>query len=115
MHPRRRPQVSQRGAPPRLRGDERARSTVMRIVVAGATGAVGRQLLPRLVDGGHEGGGLGRRPETSEVVRSLGGRAVVSDVLDAEAVAAAVAAAEPEAIVHMATALAGGVDPRHFD
>jgi nucleoside-diphosphate-sugar epimerase len=87
----------------------------MRIVVAGATGAVGRQLLPRLVDAGHEVVGLVRRPERSEVVRRLGGRAVVSDLLDAEAVAAAVAAAEPEAIVHMATALAGGVDPRHFD
>ena len=87
----------------------------MKVFVAGPTGAVGRQLLPQLVAAGHDVVGMVRRRETSDLVRSLGGRPVVADALDAEAVAAAVAAEEPEAIVHMATALAGGVDPRHFD
>ena len=87
----------------------------MKVFVAGPTGAVGRQLLPQLVAAGHDVVGMVRRSETSDLVRSLGGRPVVADALDAEAVADAVAAEEPEAIVHMATALAGGVDPRHFD
>jgi nucleoside-diphosphate-sugar epimerase len=87
----------------------------MKIVVAGPTGAVGRQLLPQLVAAGHEVAGLVRRREASEQVLGLGGRPVMADVLDPEAVAAAIAAEQPEAIVHMATALAGGVDPRRFD
>jgi 2-alkyl-3-oxoalkanoate reductase len=64
----------------------------MKVFVAGPTGAVGRQLLPQLVAAGHDVVGMVRRRETSDLVRSLGGRPVVADALDAEAVAAAVAA-----------------------
>lgn len=87
----------------------------MKILVAGATGALGRQLVPRLVAGGHDVVGMTRSASKREAQRDLGATPVVANALDAEQVAAAVAKAEPEVIVHELTALAGGLDPRHFD
>ncbi len=86
----------------------------MRIFVAGATGALGRQLLPRLVERGHEVTGMTRSESKQQLVRDLGGRPVVGDALDPESVAQAVAAAEPEAIVHQLTAIPHAIDMRHF-
>ncbi len=77
----------------------------MKIFLAGATGALGRQLLPRLVERGHEVTGMTRSESKQQLVRDLGGRPVVGDALDPESVAQAVAAAEPEAIVHQLTAI----------
>jgi nucleoside-diphosphate-sugar epimerase len=88
---------------------------VMKIFVAGATGALGQHLVPRLVANGHEVVGMTSRPEKQDVVRGLGARPVVADALDPDAVARAVAEAEPEAIVHQLTALSGTLDMRHFD
>lgn len=87
----------------------------MRIFIAGATGALGAQLVPRLVAGGHEVVGMTRTPSKQESLRAMGARPVVADALDADAVAAAVAAAAPEVIVHQLTALAGESDMRHID
>ena len=70
----------------------------MRIFVAGATGALGRQLLPRLVERGHEVTGMTRTDSKQTLVRDLGARPVLADALDPESVAQAVAGAEPEAI-----------------
>lgn len=56
----------------------------MRIFVAGATGAVGRGLVPLLVSNGHEVVGLTRTPEKAEAIRALGAQAAVADGLDAE-------------------------------
>ena len=64
----------------------------MRILLAGATGVVGRALLPRLVAGGHEVVGTTRRADRLGVIRSPGGEAVVLDVLDRESTMAVVAA-----------------------
>jgi len=86
----------------------------MKIVIAGATGALGRQLLPRLVERGHEVTGMTRSESKQQLVRDLGGRPVVADALDPESVAQAVAAAEPEAIVHQLTAIPHALDMRHF-
>jgi nucleoside-diphosphate-sugar epimerase len=85
----------------------------MKVLVAGASGALGRQLVPRLVAAGHDVVGMTRT--SPELVRGLGATPVVADGLDPEAVARAVGRAEPEAIVHQLTALSGGIDPRHFD
>lgn len=75
----------------------------MRILVAGATGALGRQLLPLL--GGHEVVGTTRsRPE---LVRELGAEPAVVDVYDRERLHEIVAAARPEAVVHLLTDLTG--------
>src|SRR5947209_8082458 len=87
----------------------------MRILVAGATGALGKQLVPRLVASGHDVVGMTRTPGKQDALRGLGATPVVADALDPEQVARAVAEAEPEAIVHQLTALPGALDMRHFD
>jgi 2-alkyl-3-oxoalkanoate reductase len=84
----------------------------MKIFVAGATGALGSQLLPRLVARGHEVVGMTRSASKQDLVRSLGARPVVVDALDSDAVAQAVASAEPEVIVHQLTALSGEMSAR---
>jgi nucleoside-diphosphate-sugar epimerase len=87
----------------------------MKVLVAGSTGAIGKQLVPRLLAGGHEVVGMTRSAAKAEAVRALGAEPAIADALDPEQVAAAVARAEPEAIVHELTSLAGGIDLRKFD
>ena len=87
----------------------------MKIFVAGATGVLGRQLVPQLVAKGHEVYGMTRSASKQDLVRSLGARPLVADALDPDAVAQAVASAEPEVIVHQLTALSGQFDLRHID
>ena len=90
----------------------------MKVFVAGATGALGRKLVPQLVARGHEVVGMTRSASKQDLVRSLGARPVVADALDPDAVAQAVAYAEPEVIVHQLTALSGKMsirDARHPD
>jgi nucleoside-diphosphate-sugar epimerase len=77
----------------------------MKVFVAGATGALGRELVPQLVARGHEVVGMTRSASKQELLRRLGARPVVADALDPDAVARAVASAEPEVIVHQLTAL----------
>ena len=87
----------------------------MRILVAGATGAMGRQLLPRLVEDGHDVVGITRSEAKLGLIGELGATGVVADVLDPDAVARVVAQADPEVIIHQLTALNRPFDTRHFD
>jgi nucleoside-diphosphate-sugar epimerase len=87
----------------------------MKVLVAGATGALGRQLVPQLVARGHEVYGMTRTQSKADAVRAMGATPLVADALDPEAVASAVAESEPEVIVHQLTALSGSIDMRHFD
>jgi len=87
----------------------------MKVFVAGASGAIGKRLVPRLVGRGHEVVGAFKSPANVERVRALGAEPVVLDLLDAAAVRKAVLRAKPEAIIHEATALGGGVDFKHMD
>ena len=87
----------------------------MKVFVAGATGVLGRELVPQLVARGHEVVGMTRSASKEDLLRSLGARPVVADALDPDAVAKAVASAEPEVIVHQLTALGGEFDIRHID
>jgi nucleoside-diphosphate-sugar epimerase len=87
----------------------------MRVLVAGAAGALGKQLVPRLVKGGHEVFGLTRSESKKALLWDLGAEPVIADALDADAVAQAVAEANPDVIVHELTALSGQLDLRHFD
>ena len=87
----------------------------MKVFVAGATGALGKQLVPQLVARGHEVVGMTRSPDKQDMIRQLGARPVVADALDPEAVAQVVAEAEPEVIVHQLTALSGDFDMKHLD
>jgi nucleoside-diphosphate-sugar epimerase len=86
----------------------------MRVFVAGATGAIGRQLVPRLVAAGHEVHGMTRSESKQAVLYELGVVPVVADALDADQVAEAVAHARPDVIVHELTAI-GSVDTRHME
>jgi nucleoside-diphosphate-sugar epimerase len=87
----------------------------MRVLVAGASGAIGTRLVPQLIDRGHEAIGTFKSPGSVERVRALGAEPVALDLLDPRAVRKAVLETEPEAIVHQATALADLRDFRHFD
>lgn len=86
----------------------------MRVFLAGATGVMGRQLVPRLVAAGHEVIGMTRTEAKRAALRDLGAEPVVADALDPEQVAAAVAEAQPDVIVHQLTAISS-FDTRHFD
>jgi nucleoside-diphosphate-sugar epimerase len=86
----------------------------MRVFVAGATGAIGRQLVPQLVTAGHEVHGMTHSESKQALLHELGAVPVVADALDPDQVAEAVAQARPEVIVHQLTALAG-VDMRHLE
>ncbi len=87
----------------------------MRVFVAGASGAMGSRLVPQLIDAGHDVIGTHRSPASAELLRTLGARPVLFDLLDVPAVRRAVLEAEPEAIVHEATALADMKWSRNFD
>ena len=79
----------------------------MKIFVAGATGAIGRRLLPLLVAAGHDVAGTTRVAAKGDLVRTLGATPVIVNVFDREALAAAVAAARPDVVIHQLTDLAG--------
>jgi nucleoside-diphosphate-sugar epimerase len=87
----------------------------MRVFVVGASGAIGARLVPQLVERGHEVIGTYKSPCNGERVRALGAEARQLDLLDARAVRRAVLEAEPDAIVHQATALANVDFSRNFD
>ena len=87
----------------------------MRVFVAGATGALGRHLVPRLVTAGHEVTATTRTPGKVAQLRAAGAEPVVVDGLDREAVIAAVQAVVPEVIVHEMTALASLRNVRNPD
>ncbi|HEX6471650.1 MAG TPA: NAD(P)-dependent oxidoreductase [Streptosporangiaceae bacterium] len=77
----------------------------MKILVAGATGVIGRNLVPLLTQAGHEVAGTTRRPERTDALCDMGARPVIVDVLDAAAVRDVVAAERPDVIIHQLTDL----------
>jgi nucleoside-diphosphate-sugar epimerase len=87
----------------------------VRVFLAGATGVIGRRLLPQLLAAGHEVTGLTRSPERAERLRAAGARPAIADALDADAVQAAVAEARPEVVIHQLTSLPARIDPRHIE
>jgi 2-alkyl-3-oxoalkanoate reductase len=87
----------------------------MRVFVVGASGAIGTRLVPQLIARGHGVIGSSTSPRGADRVRALGAEPIVLDLLDAAAVRNAVLKAEPDAIVHQATALANARFGRNFD
>ena len=86
----------------------------MRIFLAGATGAIGRPLLRRLLGAGHEVVGMTRSPERAEALRSSGAEAVVCDVYDRDGLLEAVREARPEVVVNELTDIPPAIDPRRY-
>jgi len=91
------------------------REGCMRILVAGATGAVGRALVPALLAAGHSVTGMTHSPEKTNAIRRAGAEPVVADALNARAVRAAIISARPDVVIDEVTDLAGVTDLRHFD
>src|SRR3712207_5806689 len=87
---------------------------MMRVFVAGATGAIGKQLVPRLIAAGHEVHGMTRSESKQAMLYEMGAVPVVADALDPEQVADAVGRARPDVIVHELTAI-GPLNMRRFD
>lgn len=88
---------------------------VLRVFVAGASGAIGSRLVPLLAAAGHEVVGLTRSAAKTDMIRRAGGKPVVADALNRAAVVAAVTGAQPDVIVHEMTSLSGVNDLRRFD
>ncbi len=86
----------------------------MRVLVAGATGAMGTQLVPRLVEAGHEVFAMIRSEFNKDRASQLGATPVIADALDRAQVETAVRQAAPEVIVHQLTAI-GHIDTRNFE
>ena len=87
----------------------------MRVLLVGASGAIGRRLITQLAEHGHQVTGTSRSAVKAGELRSLGAEPAVLDVLDAGAVRAVIAKARPDAIVYQATALAGQSFSRNMD
>ena len=87
----------------------------MRILVAGATGAVGLQLVPQLIAAGHSVVGTTRTAAKAAIIQRMGAKPAIADGLDAPGIRAAVIAAKPDIIIDQMTDLAAVTDLRHFD
>jgi nucleoside-diphosphate-sugar epimerase len=87
----------------------------MRVFVAGATGAIGKPLVPMLLAGGHEVVAMTRSRDKADGLRAIGATPVVADGLDRQAVVDALAASRPEVVVHELTALTGFKNMKHWD
>jgi nucleoside-diphosphate-sugar epimerase len=87
----------------------------MHVFIAGGAGAIGKRLIPQLVERGHRVTATTRDPAKLAGIDGLGAHAVIVDGLDGAAVGEAVASTEPDAVVHQMSSLAGKLDPKHFD
>jgi nucleoside-diphosphate-sugar epimerase len=81
----------------------------MRILIAGATGAIGRALIPRLRANRHEAFALTKSPDSASTLRGFGAEPVIADAFDSAAVKAAVEQIRPDAVINELTSL-----PRHY-
>ena len=83
----------------------------LKIFLAGATGVIGRSLIPLLLEGGYAVTGTTRTTDGKAELKALGIASAVVDVFDASALEDAVAAASPDIVIHQLTDLSGGIDP----
>lgn len=81
------------------------------VFLAGATGAVGRRLVPLLLKAGFQVFGATRSSAKTEWLRVAGATPIVVDAFDAPALRRVVAAARPEVVIHQLTDLPPGLDP----
>src|SRR5689334_2814250 len=87
----------------------------MKVFVAGASGAIGMRLVPRLIAHGHTVIAMTRSEQKARALREMGAETAIADGLDRSAVTRAMMHAEPDVVVHQLTALAGMSDFKNFD
>ncbi len=87
----------------------------MRVLVAGATGVIGRRLVPALLGDGHDVLGMARSPQSARALEAMGARSVLADALDAAATMRAVGEAAPDAVINQLTSLPKRIDPRRIE
>jgi nucleoside-diphosphate-sugar epimerase len=87
----------------------------MKIFVTGGTGAIGRFLIPQLLENRHEVVALTRSPNKAVLIENMGATAAIADPLDKQQLTAAVRMAEPEVIIHQLSALTGAGNFKNFD
>ncbi len=87
----------------------------MKVFVAGSTGAIGRVLVPQLVEKGHEVVALVRDDRKAEALLPGGATVAVADALNKEALTATIRKAEPEVIIHQLTSLPHAVNLKKLD
>ena len=87
----------------------------MNIFVAGGTGAIGKSLVPLLIDSGHQVIVLGRSARKAAPFRALGAQVVLADALNKEELTKAILDTRPEVIIHQLTAIPAALDLRKFD
>ena len=85
----------------------------MRVFLAGATGAIGRCLLPRLVDDGHEVTAMTHSPTRADWIHSQGAQPAVCDIFNKQELGGVVLAAQPEVVIHQLTRIPARINPRH--
>ena len=86
----------------------------MRVFVAGATGVIGRRLLPLLGRAAMRSPGCTRKEERAELIRDLGAEPAMADAFDAAGLRSALADARPEVVIHQLTGIPRSIDPKHF-
>lgn len=86
----------------------------MRVCVAGASGVIGKSLLPQLAAEGHEVVGITRSEQKTQLIRDLGAEPVIADAFDAERLRQVVIEARPEVVIHELTDIPRSVDPKRF-
>src|SRR3954454_8713409 len=86
----------------------------MRVFIAGASGAIGRRLVPKLIAAGHEVTGTTRSERNAELLRAAGDEPVVLDAFDTAALRDAVIAARPDVAVNQLTSLSEPLNPRRY-
>lgn len=86
----------------------------MRVLVAGATGVIGRQLTPMLVSAGYEVSAMSQSGQDAEAVATMGAQLVVADALNQSAVTRAISDAAPDAVVNMLTAIPAELNPKRL-
>jgi nucleoside-diphosphate-sugar epimerase len=87
----------------------------MRVFVAGATGVIGRRLVPQLTQAGHEVVGMTRSEERAQALREQGAEAVVCDAFDADGLENAVRDARPEVVIHQLTDIPKAINPKKME
>src|SRR5215467_1580189 len=94
---------------------DQGREKEMKVLIAGATGALGVPLVLALIASGHQVLGITRTPGKSSGLSTLGAQPIVADVMDREHLLRAVAGQRADAVVHALTALPKNGPMRHRD